>query len=211
MKTNKNFVLPFQEIGEKTSEFLTPIFHIDSVKNSEITTKVYEECMPVVSKYDTDISQNENIYLALKDIQSKEKSSLTDIQNKVLENEITRKYCLLVQSHSLRTYSKPIQNIINYISFNLTADLSLNALSEEFMLNSSYLSTLFKKETGVPLTNFVNNKRIEHAIYLLNTTQSAIQDIAAQCGINDVNYFTKLFKKLKNMTPTQYREMIQHK
>ena len=118
---------------------------------------------------------------------------------------------LLVQSHSLRTYSKPIQNIINYISFNLTADLSLNALSEEFMLNSSYLSTLFKKETGVTLTNFVNNKRIEHAIYLLNTTQSAIQDIAAQCGINDVNYFTKLFKKLKNMTPTQYREMIQHK
>ena len=132
-------------------------------------------------------------------------------QLEVLENEITRKYCLLVQSHSLRTYSKPIQNIINYISFNLTADLSLNALSEEFMLNSSYLSTLFKKETGVTLTNFVNNKRIEHAIYLLNTTQSAIQDIAAQCGINDVNYFTKLFKKLKNMTPTQYREMIQHK
>ena len=132
-------------------------------------------------------------------------------QLEVLENEITRKYCLLVQSHSLRTYSKPIQNVINYISFNLTADLSLNALSEEFMLNSSYLSTLFKKETGVTLTNFVNNKRIEHAIYLLNTTQSAIQDIAAQCGINDVNYFTKLFKKLKNMTPTQYREMIQHK
>ena len=132
-------------------------------------------------------------------------------QLEVLENEITRKYCLLVQSYSLRTYSKPIQNIINYISFNLTADLSLNALSEEFLLNSSYLSTLFKKETGVTLTNFVNTKRIEHAIYLLNTTQSAIQDIAAQCGINDANYFTKLFKKLKNMTPTQYREMVQHK
>ena len=136
---------------------------------------------------------------------------LKTAQLEVLENEMTRKYCLLVQSYSLRAYSKPIQNIINYISFNLTADLSLNALSEEFMLNSSYLSTLFKKETGVTLTNFVNNKRIEHAIYLLNTTQSAIQDIAAQCGINDVNYFTKLFKKLKNMTPTQYREMIQHK
>ena len=87
-KTYKNFVLPFQEIGERTSEFLTPIFHIDSVKNSEITTKVYEECMPVVSKYDTDISQNENIYIALKDIQSNEKNTLNDIQNKVLENEI---------------------------------------------------------------------------------------------------------------------------
>lgn len=134
-------------------------------------------------------------------------TSITQLET--LENEMTRKYCLLVQSYSLRTYSKPVQNIINYISFNITADLSLNALSEEFMLNSSYLSTLFKKETGVTLTNYVNNKRIEHAIYLLNTSQSAIQDIAVQCGINDVNYFTKLFKKLKNMTPTQYREMIQ--
>ena len=87
-KTYKNFVLPFQEIGECINEFITPIFHIDSVKNSEITTKVYEDCIPVISKYETDISQNENIYVALKDIQSNESRSLNDIQNKVLENEI---------------------------------------------------------------------------------------------------------------------------
>ncbi|MCT7908918.1 M3 family metallopeptidase [Arcobacter lacus] len=87
-KTYKNFVLPFQEIGESINEFLTPIFHIDSVKNSEITTKVYEECLPIISKYETEISQNENIYLSLKDIQFNQKSILNDIQNKVLENEI---------------------------------------------------------------------------------------------------------------------------
>ena len=87
-KTYKNFVLPFQEIGESINEFLTPIFHIDSVKNSEITTKVYEECLPIISKYETEISQNENIYLSLKDIQFNEKITLNDIQNKVLENEI---------------------------------------------------------------------------------------------------------------------------
>ena len=87
-KTYKNFVLPFQEIGESINDFLTPIFHIDSVKNSEITTKVYEECIPVISKYETEISQNESIYTAFKDIQSKEKSTLNNIQNKVLENEI---------------------------------------------------------------------------------------------------------------------------
>ncbi|MDD4329111.1 MAG: M3 family metallopeptidase [Aliarcobacter sp.] len=87
-KTYKNFVLPFQEIGECINDFLTPIFHIDSVKNSEITTKVYEECIPVISKYETEISQNESIYISLKDIQSKEQSTLNNIQNKVLENEI---------------------------------------------------------------------------------------------------------------------------
>ena len=136
-------------------------------------------------------------------------SCTTIAQLETLENEITRKYCLLVQSYSLRKYSKPVQNIINYISFNLTDDLSLNTISAEFALNSSYVSSLFKRETGSTLTNFVNNKRIEHAIYLLNTTKLPIQDIAVQCGITDVNYFTKLFKKIKNMTPSQYREMIQ--
>ena len=53
-KTYKNFVLPFQEIGESINDFLTPIFHIDSVKNSSVTTKVYEECIPVISKYETE-------------------------------------------------------------------------------------------------------------------------------------------------------------
>ncbi|TLT07178.1 M3 family metallopeptidase [Aliarcobacter thereius] len=87
-KTYKNFVVPFQEIGENINVFLTPIFHIDSVKNSEITSKVYEECLPIISKYESELSQNENIYSALKDIQSKEYIHLSVIQNKVLENEI---------------------------------------------------------------------------------------------------------------------------
>ena len=87
-KTYKNFVLPFAEIGEKINEFITPIFHLDSVKNSKITSKVYEECLPLISKYESEISQNENIYTSFKNIQSNEKSTLSDIQLKVLENEI---------------------------------------------------------------------------------------------------------------------------
>ncbi len=87
-KTYDNFVKPYEEIGERVNEFLTPIFHIDSVKNSEITTKVYEECLPLISDYETVISQNDNIYRSLKDIQDNYSTSLNDIQKKVLENEI---------------------------------------------------------------------------------------------------------------------------
>ncbi|MFY9078508.1 M3 family metallopeptidase [Aliarcobacter cryaerophilus] len=87
-KTYKNFVLPFAEIGEKINEFITPIFHLDSVKNSKITSKVYEECLPLISKYESEISQNENIYTSFKNIQSNEKSTISNIQLKVLENEI---------------------------------------------------------------------------------------------------------------------------
>lgn len=87
-KTYENFVKPYEEIGESINEFLTPIFHIDSVKNSDLTQKVYEECLPLISDYETDLSQNENIYRSLKDIQDNNSLSLNDIQKKVLENEI---------------------------------------------------------------------------------------------------------------------------
>ena len=87
-KSYENFVKPFEEVGECISDFVTPIFHIDSVKNSKITQKVYEECLPLISNYETLISQNDNIYRALKDIQDNIRISLSDIQKKVLENEI---------------------------------------------------------------------------------------------------------------------------
>ena len=87
-KTYKNFVMPYEEVGENLNKFITPIFHIDSVKNSEITQKVYQECLPLVSVYETELSQNVEIYKALKVIQDKENDTLTDIQKKVLENEI---------------------------------------------------------------------------------------------------------------------------
>lgn len=65
---------------------------------------------------------------------------------------------------------------------------------------------MFKKETGMTLTNYVNKKRIEHAVYLLSSTDMQIQNIAQYCGIPDVNYFTKIFKKVMNKTPSEFKE-----
>ena len=87
-KTYENFVVPFQLMGEKLEVFLTPIFHLDSVCNSETTQKVYSECLPLISIYSTQLSQNDKIYSALKDIQYKYNTILSLEQNKVLENEI---------------------------------------------------------------------------------------------------------------------------
>ena len=124
-----------------------------------------------------------------------------------LYREIPRKYCMLVCSHSLKDYSPTIRKVIMYISSNLTEDLGLQAISKEFSLNKNYLSTIFQKEVGVSLTNFVNQKRIQHAIYLLNTSQLPIQDIAEACGIRDSNYFSRLFRRQVGMPPSSYRQV----
>lgn len=125
-----------------------------------------------------------------------------------LQWEMVRKYCLLVKNHSLKGYSFLVRKVITKIDYDLTADLSLRVQAQLLNVNASYLSTLFKKETGQTLTEYVNRKRIEHAILLLNSTDMQIQMVAQYSGISDVNYFTKTFKKIVGTTPKVYREML---
>lgn len=125
-----------------------------------------------------------------------------------LQKEMARSYATLVRDHSVKQYSHPVKQIILNIEYDLTADLSLKKLSTMLSLNPSYLSALFKKETGLTLTEFVTKKRIEHAADLLSSTGLQIQTVAQQCGILDVNYFTKAFKKLYGVTPSEYRKKI---
>lgn len=116
-----------------------------------------------------------------------------------------KKYCRLVNRHSQKNYSLLIQKVITRIDADITADLSLKTQAEFLNVNPSYLSALFKKETGTTLTEFVNKKRVEKAKHLLRSTNMQIQTIAQNCGIYDVNYFTKVFKKYTDKTPKEYR------
>lgn len=125
-----------------------------------------------------------------------------------LAKEMVRKYTLLVKNHSLKNYSMLIRKVIIAINNDLTEDLSLKTQAKALNVNPSYLSTLFRKETGKTLTDFVKQKRIEHALFLLNTTDMQIQIIAMYCGIPDVNYFTKTFKKIVGHTPKEYRDKL---
>lgn len=127
-----------------------------------------------------------------------------------LMSEMFRSYCRLVRHHSMRNYSPPVQKIIALIDSDLTADLSLRVFSKMLNVSGSYLSTLFKKETGQTLSEYINNRRIKHAMHLLKTTRLQIQTIAQYCGIMDVQYFSKVFKRVVGVTPKEYRESLKY-
>jgi len=126
-----------------------------------------------------------------------------------LMEEMFRTYCRLVRRHSTKQYSLPVQKAIIYMDSDLSSDLSLKTLANLQNVSASYLSSLFKKETGQTITDYVNNKRVRLAMQLLGTTKLQIQTIAQHCGILDVNYFTKMFKKYVGQTPKEYRKAIQ--
>lgn len=115
-------------------------------------------------------------------------------------------YCRLICKYAARNYSPLTQRTIAYINSDLTANLSLKTISEWLNVNASYLSTLFKREVGITLTDFVNQQRIEQAKKLLIVTDLPIKMIAQQCGISDIYYFSRIFKKRIGSTPKFYRE-----
>ncbi len=119
--------------------------------------------------------------------------------------DMIRKYSRLVQQHNQKNYSLLVQRVITVADTDITADLSLKNMAKILSVNPSYLSTHFKKETGVTLTEYVNKRRIERAKTLLKSTGMQIQGVAQSCGILDVNYFTKLFKKYTGVTPKEYK------
>ncbi len=122
-----------------------------------------------------------------------------------------RRYCLLVKSHSRREYTPMIRDILSYIDFNYQERITLTSLSDQFSVSKSHLSTVFHKEVGQTLTDYINSVRIERAILLLNTTNDSMPMIAEKCGFSDANYFTRTFKKNKGMSPLQYRHLVERK
>ena len=118
---------------------------------------------------------------------------------------MVKEYCRYVQQYSLRQYSPLIQKVINEINLHLDAPLSLKTLAAQCYISPSYLSNVFKQETGQTLTDYISRRRMERAARLLLTTNARVAVVAEEVGILDVNYFTKMFKNATGQTPTAYR------
>lgn len=122
-----------------------------------------------------------------------------------LMKEMVRSYCRLVRRLSTAKYSPFVRRTIGYIDSNIAGELSLSALAALQNVNASYLSTQFRREVGQTVTEYVTEKRMDAAARLLRSTNLQIQTVAQHCGISDVNYFSKLFKKKYGITPRQFR------
>ena len=129
-------------------------------------------------------------------------------QNTPLMREMFCSYCKLVRKHAIRNFSQMIQKTILLIESDLSTNLSLSMLAKQQSVSPSYLSTLFKKETGKTVSEYIREKRIQYAASLLGSTHLQVQTVALHCGIMDVQYFSKLFKKQMGVTPKEYRENI---
>ncbi len=153
----------------------------------------------------------------LSDIQGDLKEDIPDILDSIIQlqltpNAETAKLTLLdlyeaVPENRSNQFDNALVNEVNeYISLNYQDNISLSIIASALSINSSYLSRLYKKVTGLNLTTFITKYRINKAIELLKSSEMKIYQVAESVGIEDPTYFSQLFKKYTGHNPTYYRK-----
>lgn len=105
------------------------------------------------------------------------------------------------------TDDKDFYEIIEYIEQNFDTDITVRELSDRFGYNEAYFCRKFKKTTGISPAKYIITLRLEKAEKLLLSTESTCEEIAANCGFHDRNYFSRCFSAAFGMTPTACRNL----
>ncbi|MVP02353.1 response regulator [Paenibacillus lutrae] len=108
----------------------------------------------------------------------------------------------------LETSRDDIKRLLDYMKENYAQDISLKQAAEMINISESYLSYIFKKETGTGFTDCLNMLRIDKAAHSLLHTHLPIYEISLQVGYENINYFGRIFKKIKGVSPQKYRNQF---
>ena len=100
----------------------------------------------------------------------------------------------------------PEQPIRDYLDGHFTEKISLDALAEQFFISKFYLTRVFKEQFGVSISTYLLNKRITKAKQLLRFSDRKLEDIGYQCGLGAPHYFSRVFKQVEGVTPSEFRE-----
>ena len=103
--------------------------------------------------------------------------------------------------------ARPIRIAKRYISDNYYKPLTLEMVSKEIGFNATYFSSMFKKETDMNFSEYLKKIRIDNAKNMLLNTEQTVEDISYAVGYSDIKYFSRLFKKLTKVTPTEFRKL----
>lgn len=101
---------------------------------------------------------------------------------------------------------KDLRHIREYIEENYNKKIGLDDLAERYNISKYYLSHIFNEQYGTSITNYIISQRITKAKHFLRFSDMTTTEIANRVGYEDVNYFIRMFKKVENITPGEYKK-----
>lgn len=101
-----------------------------------------------------------------------------------------------------------IKQVRQYIVENSHKQISLDGIAQKFKLSPIYISKLFKEQLGVNYITFLTECRLEHARKLMLDPEKSLKEVTFEIGYQDPNYFSKVFRKVYGVSPTEYRKSL---
>lgn len=180
-----------RENSQENADYISFNFTTDDEIHLPMFSKdvVHTETLMLISAYDR---INRRSYL-----DNKEKNShILGCILAVLEDRIRS-----------RDYNPLTLKILKYIHSNLDKKISLKDISEITFFSAIYCDTVFKREVGKPIIEYILDERIDLAKSLLRDESLKISQVAELVGFSDYNYFARVFKSRSGLSPSSYRQM----
>jgi len=212
---------------KNASEYSKSLISYIETNNKYLIQQVLNELSELMYNSNDDIISLKHflidIYLQTKDTLMHKYShlSIPFAHNSVIIELIESKYYLFeimqyftehfeMMIHAIGSTSNKyiFDDILFYIDHNYAAPLKLETIASLFGYNSSYLGKLFTQKINQNFNSYLDEVRINHSIELLNNGDLKVYEIAAQVGYSSVNYFHHKFRKLKGVSPVEYRKII---
>lgn len=143
--------------------------------------------------------------------------SITSSENYVKDMQINEKLSALLTilmqeswhpdtNSSHAAGKRNLREIKDYINLHYAQKITLDDLAQQFFINKFYLTRLFKEQFGISVNSYLLQVRTTQAKQLLRFTDLSIEQVGQKCGMNDANYFSRMFKKVEGVTPGEYRK-----
>lgn len=171
--------------GSAPKEFYFPP---DNALNKKIAPHIQELIARRKDKYTTDeLMIKSHLYAVL-----------FELSTRLVPQEARKK-------NTYASFSR-LKPVLAFVQNNFQNELSVKQAAELSNLSESHFMKSFKNLTGMPLIQYVNSVRLEHAERLLQTTGRTVSEICAECGFRSESYFIRTFKKKYGRTPGELQK-----
>lgn len=197
---------------KKSKEFLNNVFNEQIRPNTYNLNYIKNIIREILLQLSIIIKKESPHYIEI----PKELNNLFEKYNYIQNSSNFIEYLIMVSNKTIeflsdiRNQKSPIVNlVINYIKLNYSdSNLSLKTISDKFNVNSSYLGQLFKNETGLHFSSYLNDFRIDKSKSLIIENNLRLRDISKVIGYANQSYFQKVFKKTTGVSPSEFKKFL---
>ena len=177
-KSYLNDIFNYTRYGKDATEILSNYIELTGILKNNCINKIKNNLYILNTQFESELLKEPISPAEIRKLSIKNQNKIENENNRIklikLPYKILRDYKNLLLTYNLKEYSYTVRSAIEYINYNLQSNLSLSIISSYIGKNASFLSNQFKKETGVTITRYIQEKRVEESIRMLYSSDLSI-------------------------------------